>query len=90
MSLRYADGITFFERIVFGVMGGLSPYAIRLVRAVGEQPGPPAHTAVLIGGIVSAAFLGALASVTLDSHNRFIAVYHGAGAPTFFSFIMHG
>jgi hypothetical protein len=74
---------------VWGVLGGLSPYAAAALKAVGFQTDyhipnfSPAFYCVLA---LSAA-LGIVGSVLLESHTRFTAWFHGGSFPIMLNFL---
>ncbi|MBW8876907.1 MAG: hypothetical protein JF614_18235 [Acidobacteria bacterium] len=74
---------------LWGGLGGLTPYAVAALRAVGNQtsfPLPSFSLGFCLVLVLSAA-LGVLGSILLESHTRFAAWFHGGSFPIMLNFL---
>ena len=74
---------------LWGAVGGLTPYAVAGLRAVGNQTSFPLPDFSLGFYLVLglSAILGVMGSVLLESHTRFAAWFHGGSFPIMLNFL---
>jgi len=73
----------------WGLVGGLTPYAVAALKAVGLQTNyelPNFSLAFYLVLLLSAA-LGVVGSIVLDSHSKFTAWFHGGSFPIMLNFL---
>lgn len=76
-------------QVLWGVIGGLSPYAAAALKAVGFQTSyqfPHFSPAFFLVLALSAA-LGVVGSILLESHTKFTAWFHGGSFPIMLNFL---
>lgn len=76
-------------RVVLGAIGGVLPFAIRLIQQGASnisQPLPPIGTFYLLAILLSV-LIGALASHAFRAHHVVAALYHGATGPIALAFV---
>ncbi|HYU31908.1 MAG TPA: hypothetical protein VEW48_07075 [Thermoanaerobaculia bacterium] len=74
---------------MWGIIGGLSPYAAAALKAVGFQTSynlPSISVAFWFVLALSAA-LGVIGAILLESHTRFTAWFHGGSFPIMLNFL---
>jgi hypothetical protein len=74
---------------IWGVLGGLSPYAAAALKAVGFQPSyhlPSFSLGFYLVLLLSAA-LGVVGAILLESHTSFAAWFHGGSFPIMLNFL---
>jgi hypothetical protein len=76
-------------QIVWGVIGGLSPYAAAALKAVRFQTNYqlPNFSLVFYFVLALSAALGVVGSILLESHTRFTAWFHGGSFPIMLNFL---
>jgi hypothetical protein len=76
------------EQNVWGVIGGLTPYAAALLKAIGYQTNYRLEFSwEYFLGLAIAAAVGILGSRLLDSHSKFTAWFHGGTFPLMLNFL---
>jgi hypothetical protein len=78
-----------WEQLVWGILGGLSPYAAAALKAVGFQTDYhfPNFSPAFYGVLALSASLGVVGSILLESHTRFTAWFHGGSFPIMLNFL---
>ena len=76
----------------WGAIGAVSPYAVTAIRAVGLRTDfPLPHFGWgFVGVILLLLALGAVWSRALESHHKWLALYHGATVPVALQFLFGG
>jgi hypothetical protein len=76
-------------RVIWGVIGGLSPYAAAALKAVGFQTDYhlPSFSLGFYLVLALSAVLGVVGSILLESHTRFSAWFHGGSFPIMLNFL---
>jgi hypothetical protein len=77
------------HQAIWGALGGLTPYAVAGLKAVGYRTDFPLPSfsfgfLLCIGLSVS---LGVIGAILLESHARFAAWYHGGSFPIMLNFL---
>jgi hypothetical protein len=76
-------------QVIWGALGGLTPYAVAGLKAVGYRTDFPLPSfsfgfLLCLGLSVS---LGVIGAILLESHTRFAAWYHGGSFPIMLNFL---
>ncbi|HKI04932.1 MAG TPA: hypothetical protein VKK31_23335 [Thermoanaerobaculia bacterium] len=76
-------------QVVWGVIGGLSPYAAAALKAVQFQTSYhfPGFSLAFYLVLALSAALGVVGSVLLESHTKFTAWFHGGSFPIMLNFL---
>ena len=76
-------------QVVWGVIGGLSPYAAAALKAVQFQTDyrHPSFSLAFCLVLALSAALGVVGSVLLESHTKFTAWFHGGSFPIMLNFL---
>jgi hypothetical protein len=76
-------------QVVWGILGGLSPYAAAALKTVGFQTGYhlPSFSVAFYLVLALSAALGVVGSILLESHTRFTAWFHGGSFPIMLNFL---
>jgi hypothetical protein len=76
-------------QVGWGIVGGLSPYAVAALKAVGFQINYslPSFSAAFYLVLMLSAALGVVGSIVLESHSKFTAWFHGGSFPIMLNFL---
>jgi hypothetical protein len=81
-------------QLLWGALGSIAPYAAKAIQAVGFKTGYalPHFGLGFVAIFLVMVALGAIWSRALESHNRWLAMYHAATFPIVFQFLFgsHG
>jgi hypothetical protein len=91
---RKTEALSPQGQLLWGALGAIAPYAAKAIQAVGFKTSYPfPHLGLgFISVFLIMVVLGAIWSRALESHNRWLAMYHAATFPIVFQFLFgsHG
>jgi len=76
-------------QVLWGAVGSMAPYAAKAIQVVGfrtDYPFPSFSLAFIVVFLIMVA-IGALWSRAVESHNKWLAMYHAATFPIVFQFL---